>query len=178
MGMNFGGIGAVIAHEITHGFDDQGKKYDSDGNLNDWWNDVDDQNFKKETGKLKDLFSSYKLFGKNVNGDLTLGENIADLGGVTIAYNSLIKYLKEFPNEDIIIDKFNLKQRFFFNYANIWKSKSREEDILQRLLTDPHSPPEFRVNGILIHLDEFYQAFNIKEDSKLFLKNDERTSIF
>ena len=178
MALNFGGIGAVIAHEITHGFDDQGKKYDSDGNLNDWWNKNDNQNYKNQTDKLRKLFSSYKVSGKNINGDLTLGENIADLGGVTIAYNSLQQYLKDYPNENIIIDKLNPTQRLFLNYANIWKSKSREEDMIQRLLTDPHSPPEYRVNGILFHLEEFYNAFKITSNSSLWIKPENRTEIF
>lgn len=178
MGMNFGGIGAVIAHEITHGFDDQGRKYDSNGNLNDWWNDEDDINYKKQTDKLRKLFSSYKIEGKNINGDLTLGENIADLGGVTIAYNALIKYLKDFPNENIIIDKLNLQKRLFINYAHMWKAITREEDSIKRLLTDPHSPPEYRVNGILFHLKEFYDAFSIDKSHKLFLNVSDRSVIF
>jgi putative endopeptidase len=178
IGMNLGGIGAVISHEITHGFDDQGRKYDGEGNLNDWWNDMDDSNYKKQTDKLIKLFSSYTVEGKNINGDLTLGENIADLGGVTIAYDALNKYLKDYPNENIIIDKLTLQKRLFINYANIWKSKSRKEDVIQRLQTDPHSPPQYRVNGILIHVPGFYEVFNIKPTDRLYLEDSERTIIF
>ena len=178
IGMNLGGIGAVISHEITHGFDDQGRKFDGEGNLNDWWNDMDDSNYKKQTDKLRKLFSSYTVEGENINGDLTLGENIADLGGVTIAYDALNKYLKDYPNENIIIDKLTLQKRLFINYANIWKSKSRKEDVIQRLQTDPHSPPQYRVNGILIHVPGFYDVFNIKPTDRLYLKDSERTVIF
>ena len=164
--LNFGGIGTVIAHELTHAFDDQGKKYDSDGNLNEWWNEQDDFNYKKLTNKLSKLFSSYKIYDQNVNGELTLGENIADLGGVTVSYNSLISYLKLNLKEDVMIDNLNQKERFFINYANIWKSKIKKKEAIKRLTTDPHSPPEYRVNGILAHLKDFDETFNIKNSSE------------
>ena len=176
--LNFGGIGSVIGHEITHGFDDQGRKFDSDGNLNDWWTENDAKKYLSKTLKIRDQYAGYKIEDKFLNGDLTLGENIADLGGVSISYHSLIKYLKNNVNEASVLEAFTPQQRFFLNYAKIWRCNTRKKEILNRLVTDPHSPPEFRVNGVLTNLEEFYQAFNIKEGDKLWKPKTEIISIW
>ena len=113
MSENFGAIGAVIGHEITHGFDDQGRKYDGNGNLNEWWSEDVLTKYQDKTNKIKDLFSTFMVNGKNVNGELTLGENIADLGGLSISYSAYLQYLKDNPNEDLVADGYTSKQRFF-----------------------------------------------------------------
>ena len=176
--LNFGGIGSVIGHEITHGFDDQGRKFDAKGNLNDWWTEKDALNYKSKTKKLRDQFAGYKIEGKFLNGDLTLGENIADLGGVSISYHSLTKYLKDNPSENKVLDGYTPHQRFFLNYARIWRCNTRPKEILNRIVTDPHSPPEFRVNGVLVNLKEFYDAFKVKEGDKLWKPESERINIW
>jgi len=176
--LNFGAIGAVIGHEITHGFDDMGRKFDSDGNLNDWWTKVDETKYKNKTKKIRDQFEGYVIEGKNVNGDLTLGENIADLGGVSISFHALKKYLMENPNENITLEGFTPEQRFFINYAKIWRCNTRREEIHNRILTDPHSPPIFRVNGVVTNLVEFYKAFNVDNSSPLWKPESERISIW
>lgn len=178
MAVNFGGIGTVIGHEITHGFDDQGRKYDKNGNLNDWWTELDAERYETETRKLRDLFNSFNLEGKQVNGDLTLGENIADLGGLSISLKALQKYLKINPSEDIIINGHTPYERFFMSYANIWKCKTRKEEALKRLVTDPHSPPCYRVNGIVVNMPVYYEIFNIPENSPLWLDESKRTNIW
>ena len=176
--LNFGGIGSVIGHEITHGFDDQGRKFDSNGNLNDWWTEDDAKQYVKKTSKLQDQYAKYVIEGKNLNGELTLGENIADLGGVSISYHSLSKYLNDNINESKVLEGFTPQQRFFLNYAKIWRSNTRSKEILNRLVTDPHSPPEFRVNGVVTNLVEFYKAFGVKETDKLWKPENERISIW
>ena len=178
MAVNFGGIGTVIGHEITHGFDDQGRKYDKNGNLNDWWTELDAKRYERETRKLRDLFNSFTLEGKQINGDLTLGENIADLGGLSISLKALQKYLKINPSEDIIINGHTPYERFFMSYANIWKCKTRKEEALKRLVTDPHSPPCYRVNGIVVNIPVYYEIFNIPENSPLWLDESKRTNIW
>tara|TARA_Y100000589_G_scaffold325326_1_gene363055 strand:- start:401 stop:1246 length:846 start_codon:yes stop_codon:yes gene_type:complete len=176
--LNFGGIGSVIGHEITHGFDDQGRKFDFKGNLNDWWTEDDAKQYVKKTSKLRDQYSKYVIEGKNLNGELTLGENIADLGGVSISYHSMSKYLKDNMNESKVLEGFTPQQRFFLNYAKIWRCNTRTKEILNRLVTDPHSPPEFRVNGVVTNLVEFYKAFGVKETDKLWKPENERISIW
>lgn len=176
--LNFGAIGAVIGHEITHGFDDMGRKFDSNGNLNDWWTQTDEVKYKEKTTKIRNQFANYIIEGKNLNGDLTLGENIADLGGVSISYHALKKYLLENPNENVILEGFTPEQRFFLNYAKIWRCSTRKEEIHNRILVDPHSPPIFRVNGVVTNLEEFYQAFGVKEDSPLWKPKEARINIW
>jgi putative endopeptidase len=176
--LNFGGIGCVIGHEITHGFDDQGRKFDADGNLNDWWTDTDEAKYKAKTKRLRDQFAGYKIEGEFLNGDLTLGENIADLGGVSISYYSLVRYLKDNEDENKVIDGFTPYQRFFLNYAKIWRSNTRTKETLRRLVTDPHSPSEFRVNGVLVNLKEFYKAFGVKQGDNLWKPEEQRISIW
>lgn len=175
---NFGGIGSVIGHEITHGFDDQGSKYDSEGNLNNWWTNEDFVKYKAKTDIVKKQYGDYKILGKNINGELTLGENIADIGGVYISLKAFERYLKDHPEENVKIYGFSPKQLFFFNYANIWKAKSTNEEVNKRLIIDPHSPPEFRVNGVLRNIDDFYNEFSIKKTNGLFLEPELRVKIF
>ena len=124
------------------------------------------------------LETNYIIEGKNLNGDLTLGENIADLGGVSISYHALKKYLLENPNENVILEGFTPEQRFFLNYAKIWRCSTRKEEIHNRILVDPHSPPIFRVNGVVTNLEEFYQAFEVKEDSPLWKPKEARINIW
>jgi len=178
MALNFGGIGTVIGHEITHGFDDQGCKFDSNGDLKNWWNEADFKNYKVKTELIKDQFNKYSINGLNVNGELTLGENIADLGGINISIEALKKYLKEHPKEDIVYNSLTPLQRFFINYTIIWRCNTRDEEIKNRLVNDPHSPPIFRVNGILKNVHEFYQSFFISENSDLYLPNKNRLKIW
>ena len=175
MAYNFGGMGSVIGHEMTHGFDDQGRKFDSDGNLNDWWTDSDAKNYKAKTDPIKAQFSKYLVGDKQVNGDLTQGENIADLRGVSISFKSYLRYLEQ--NEDVKSKDYNAwntfspEQLFFINYARIWRGSTRDEEMQKRLVTDPHSPPIFRVNGSIINLDDFARVFGLKEGDGLWKEN-------
>jgi putative endopeptidase len=171
--INFGGIGSVICHEITHGFDDKGCKYDAYGNLKNWWHKSDFKKYKSKTLILKNQFDNYIIEGVKVNGELTLGENLADFGGLTIALRGLKKYLND-------TDNYNLKsiQNFFISYARVWCSSSRKKDIIQRLLVDVHCPPLLRVNGIVKNIPEFYEAFNIKETDELYLEPKKRAKIW
>jgi putative endopeptidase len=177
--VNYGGIGAVIGHEIGHGFDDQGAKYDGEGNLKDWWTESDKSLFE---GRTKALIAQYNEFspaqlpGQHVNGALTVGENIGDLGGLTIAYKAYKRSLqgKTAP----AIDGLTGDQRFFFGWAQVWRSKYRDQEIRQRLVIDPHSPTEFRCNGVVRNLPEFYEAFGVKQGDKLWLPADQRVRIW
>ncbi len=175
---NFGGFGSVIGHEITHGFDDQGSKYDADGNLNNWWTKQDLVKYYNRTDIVKKQYNEYEIQGEKINGELTLGENIADIGGVYISLKAFENYLKDHPEENVKKYGFTQKQLFFINYANIWKSKSRKEDTLQRLIMDPHSPPMFRVNGVLRNIDDFYAEFNIETTNSMYLKPELRAKIW
>jgi len=169
---NFGGIGSVIGHEITHGFDDQGCRFDENGNLNDWWTDNDKQKYKDKTKIIQDQYNKFIIEGNSVNGKLTLGENIADIGGVYIAYKALNNYLEQ-------TNKLNSnKKDFFINYADIWKNKTTVEHTKEKLLNDPHSPAIFRVNGTLSNIDDFYTVFNINENDKMFIHKDLRAKIW
>ena len=175
---NFGGIGCVIGHEITHGFDDQGRKFDQYGNKKNWWSEKDKKSYETITNKIKSQYSNYTLNGKKVNGELTLGENIADLGGVSISYHAFSKYLNDNKEENITINGFTPYQRFFINYATIWRSSSRNKEIEKRLKIDPHSPPNFRVNGVLTNFTEFYKSFNVLNGDKLWKPEKDRIKIW
>lgn len=160
--INYGGIGAVIGHEFSHGFDDKGSQYDWDGNLNNWWTEEDRQRFDALAAKLGEQYSSYSpVEGMHVNGELTMGENIADLGGVTLAYAALKKQLDGKSPEPI--DGFDWNQRFFLGWANIWKGNIKEEELILRLKSDTHSPAEYRVNGPLVNFKPFEEAFGVCE---------------
>jgi len=173
--LNFGGIGSVIGHEMTHGFDDQGSKFDAEGNLKNWWTENDFNNYRLKTNVIKQQYSEYTINNMKINGELTLGENIADIGGVAIALGAFKKYLEENGNYD---NYELLLQRFFINYSKIWRSNSRDEDMKIRILTDPHSPPIFRVNGVLKNINDFYKIFNLSTNSELYLPEELRAKIW
>jgi putative endopeptidase len=177
---NYGGIGAVIGHEIGHGFDDQGAKYDGDGNLVDWWTDDDRTEFGARTKALIEQYESYTPreldSGYHVNGAFTVGENIGDLGGLTIALLAYQLSLNGHPAP--VIDGLTGVQRVFFGWAQVWRTKSREAEAIRRLAIDPHSPPEFRCNGVLRNMDAFYDAFEVAEDDELFLAPQHRVRIW
>jgi putative endopeptidase len=178
--VNYGGIGAVIGHEMTHGFDDQGRQYDKVGNLTDWWSPQSAEEFKKRSNAIVQQYSEYEpLPGLHVNGELTQGENIADVGGVKLAYAALQKALDKHPEErDKKIDGFTPEQRFFLSFAGIWRSKIRDEEQKLRLNTDPHSPGHYRVNGPLSDLPEFQKAFNVPDDAPMVRAADKRVNIW
>ena len=175
--VNYGGIGAVIGHELSHGFDDQGRKSDGDGLLRDWWTEEDARKFQESAQKLVMQYDGFKPFeDANVNGKFTLGENIGDLGGLTIAYRAYMKSLGGKPAP--IIDGFTGEQRFFLGWAQVWGRKYREAELRKRLVTDSHSPSEYRANGVVANMPEFYQAFDVKEGDALFLPETERVKIW
>lgn len=175
--VNYGAIGAVIGHEIGHGFDDQGSKYNGDGNLRSWWTDEDRAAFDVLGKKLVAQFDKFEpLEGQNVNGSLTLGENIGDLAGVTIAYKAYKMSLN--GAEAPVIEGLSGDQRFFMGYAQVWRSKMRKDALRARLLSDPHSPGEYRVNGIVGNVDFFYQAFDVKKGDGMYLKPEDRVKIW
>ncbi len=176
---NYGGIGAVIGHEIGHGFDDQGSKYDGDGNLVNWWTDQDREEFGKRTAKLIAQYSEFEpkaLPGKKVNGDFTIGENIGDLGGLAIALRAY--KIATNGSDAPTLDGLSGLQRVFFGWAQVWRAKVRNEEAERRLATDPHSPPEFRCNGVLRNIEDFYEAFDVTEADGLFLEESERVKIW
>jgi predicted metalloendopeptidase len=175
--VNYGGIGAVIGHETGHGFDDQGSKWDGAGNLHQWWTPADRAEFEKRVDALAAQFDQFEPFpGFKVNGRFTLGENIGDLAGLTIAYDAYRLSLcgKQAP----VIDGLTGDQRFFLGWAQVWRRKHREADLKNRLLTDPHSPAEYRVNGTVRNVPAFYSAFGVKEGDKLYLPPEKRVKIW
>ncbi|WP_299006186.1 M13-type metalloendopeptidase [uncultured Shewanella sp.] len=175
--VNYGGIGAVIGHEISHGFDDQGAKYDGDGNLRDWWSDKDREEFKKRAAKLAAQYSKYEaLPGEFVNGELTLGENIGDLGGLTVAERSYRLSLKGEPSP--VIDGLTGEQRLFMGWSQVWRRNYRDEELKRRLLVDPHSPSHFRAMGTPRNIPAFYQAFDVQPSDKMYLPQDQRVKIW
>ena len=177
---NYGGIGAVIGHEIGHGFDDQGAKYDGDGNLVDWWTDDDRTEFGARTKALIEQYEAFTPRGlagdHHVNGAFTVGENIGDLGGLSIA---LLAYQLSLNGQPApVIDGLTGVQRVFFGWAQVWRTKSRDAEAVRRLAVDPHSPPEFRCNGVIRNLDAFYEAFEVAKDDALFLEPQRRVRIW
>ncbi len=177
--INYGGIGVVIAHEITHGFDDQGRMYDKDGNMKDWWTKQDAEEFNKRTKSLVNLFSSFTVLDSlHVNGELTLGENIADNGGLNVSYDALQIALAG-KDKSAKIDGFTPDQRFFLGYAQIWRINIRDKALARQVKEDVHSPGKFRVNGSLFNHPKFYESFSeIKEGDKLYLKPENRADIW
>ena len=177
--VNYGAIGAVIGHEIGHGFDDQGAKSDGTGMLRNWWTAEDEANFKAKTGALVAQYNAFCPFDDGetcVNGALTLGENIGDLGGLSMAYKAY--HLSLDGKEDKVIDGLTGDQRFFMSYAQVWRSKYREEASRRQMLTDPHSPPNYRVNGIVRNFDAWYAAFGVTPDNALYLPPEQRIRIW
>lgn len=175
--VNYGAIGSVIGHEITHGFDDQGRKYDGDGNLKDWWTDEDAAKFKEQADKLVAQFGSYLVIDTmHVNGQLTLGENIADLGGIIIAYHALKKTLE--GKEKQLIEGFTPEQRFFLSFSQVWKGNSRPESLRLQVNTDPHSPGKYRVIGTIANVIEFMDAFGGKPGDPMINTDANRVVIW
>ncbi|MNJ99425.1 Neutral endopeptidase [compost metagenome] len=176
--VNYGGIGAVIGHEISHGFDDSGSRYNAEGNLANWWSDEDLEKFTGLGGSLSDQYSQLQpLPGIYVDGKFTLGENIGDLGGINAAYDGLQLYLKEKGNPGLI-DGYTPEQRFFISWATIWRTKARDEAIKNQVKTDPHSPGMYRAYVPLQNVDAFYSAFDIKEGDGMYIAPDKRVKIW
>ena len=175
--VNYGSIGAVIGHEIGHGFDDQGRRFDGDGKLRDWWKPEDETEFQKRAKLLIEQFNGFSpVPGMHVNGELTLGENIGDLGGLSIAYKAYkISLAGKTPP---VIDGFTGDQRFFMGWAQAWRGKAREEALRQQILADPHAWVEFRANGPLSNIPEFYDAFGVKPGDKLYVAPEKRVKIW
>jgi putative endopeptidase len=175
--VNYGAIGVVIGHEITHGFDDQGRLYDKDGNLNEWWTKSDAEAFNKRAEVLVKQFDSFHVLDTiKANGSLTLGENIADLGGLSISYNAMLKALSD--NNPGEIDGLTPSQRFYISYAKIWAQNIRDKEIIKRTKEDVHSLGKYRVNGPLRNISEFFTAFNVQEGDSMFLPEAERAVIW
>ena len=174
--VNYGAIGVVIGHEMTHGFDDQGRQYDKDGNLNDWWTAQDAERFNKRTAVLSEQFSQFTIIDSlKADGQLTLGENIADLGGLNIAFQALQYVLK---GKEKTIDGFTPEQRFFLSYAHLWAENIRDEEMVRLTKTDVHSLGRYRVLGPLRNMPQFYSAFNVKEGDGMYLTENERAVIW
>ena len=176
--VNFGGIGAVIGHEMTHGFDDSGAEFDGDGNLQNWWTAEDKKNFENATQALAKQYDQYEpVKGVFVNGTFTSGKNIADLGGVNIAFDALQMYLKDKGNVDKI-SNFTQDQRFFISWGTVWRTLSTDKYLTNQVKTDPHSPGYFRSFGPLVNVDAWYKAFDVKEGDKLYKKPEDRIKIW
>lgn len=174
---NYGAIGVVIGHEMTHGFDDQGRHYDKNGNMKDWWTDSDAQQFAQRTRVLSDYFSGISVLPDlKANGELTLGENLADHGGLQVAYNAFEKATKEKPLT--VVDGFTPEQRFFIAYACVWANNITEKEIRSRTKSDPHSLGRWRVNGSLPHVDAWYRAFDVKAGDKMFIPKNKRLTLW
>jgi len=177
--VNYGGIGVVIGHEITHGYDDEGRKYDADGNLNGWWTEADASAFEARAQRVVDEYSRFEVLpGLHVNGKLTLGENLADLGGVHIAYDALQRALARDPAKRRKVDGFTPEQRFFISFAQIWRTNIRDTEAQRLVTVDPHSPGRFRAYGPLLNVAEFYTAFGIQPGSPMWLPPEQRAEIW
>ena len=174
--VNYGGIGVVIGHEMTHGFDDQGCKYDENGNLNNWWTEEDATKFGERTKQLVKLFDEFSVRGNQINGQLTLGENIADLGGLNVAWDAYQMTDEAKANKSI--DGFTPAQRFFISYGTIWRNNSRDKFIERQVKTDVHSPAEARVNRALGSMPHFYEAFDIQPGTNMYIAPEERAAIW
>ena len=178
--VNYARIGAVIGHEMIHGFDDQGAQFNGAGLFTNWWTDEDMAKFKEQTAILVDQYNQYKPIKGNeevhVNGELTLGENIADFGGLTVAYAAFQKSLEGKEKKEI--NGYTPEQRFFIAFGQIWKGNARDEFLRTQVATDPHSPTEFRVNGTLSNMPEFFAAFNVEEGDPMRQPADKVASIW
>ena len=174
---NYGAIGVVIGHEMTHGFDDQGRQYDKDGNMHDWWTESDAQNFKTRTDKYADFFSAIEVLpGLNANGRLTLGENLADHGGLQVAWTAYKNATKDQPLGEA--DGLTADQRFFLAYAGVWAANITDEEIRNRTKSDPHALGRWRVNGALPHIDAWYEAFGITPENKMYIPKEDRLPLW
>jgi endothelin-converting enzyme/putative endopeptidase len=176
--VNYGAIGAVIGHEIGHGFDDQGRRFDAQGRIRDWWTAAAAERYTAKTSRLAEQYNSYSpLAGVTVNGRLTMGENIGDLGGLEMAYAAYRRHVAQ-HGEPRVIDGLTGDQRFFLAWAQVWRNKEREDLTRQRILTDPHSPEQFRVNGVVRNMEAWYKAFNVRPGDRLYLPPEQRVSIW
>jgi endothelin-converting enzyme len=175
--MNYGAIGAVIGHEFSHGFDDQGRKSDGDGNLRDWWTEDDASEFKRRADGLVAEYDAFTpIDDMNVNGRLTLGENIGDLAGLTMAYRA---YQLSLDGEEApVIDGYTGDQRFFMGWAQVWRRRYRDDELRRRLVTDPHSPSKYRTNGIVSNMPAFVDAFDVQEGDGMYRAPEERVAIW
>jgi putative endopeptidase len=175
--VNYGGMGAVIGHEMTHGFNDQGRQYDAAGNLRDWWSPESAAKFKERSQAVVQQYSEYEpLPGAHINGELTQGENIADIGGLILAYAALQKALAGKPQQEI--DGLTPEQRFFPGWAQVWRANQRDEDLRLRLNTDPHAPTHYRANGPISNMPEFAKAFNLPDNCPMIPPPDKRVNIW
>ena len=175
--VNYGGIAAVIGHELTHGFDDEGRLYGADGNLKDWWSEEDNTKFTDKAQKVIEQFNGFTVNDSlHINGELTVGENLADLGGINIAYEAFKK--TEEGKSDKKIDGFTPDQRFFLSWAQVWRSNILPEFAAQLVMTDPHSPGKYRCNGPITNLDAWYKAFNIQPTDKMYKSEADRIKIW
>jgi endothelin-converting enzyme/putative endopeptidase len=175
--VNYGAIGAVIGHEIGHGFDDQGRRFAPDGRLRDWWSAQSAERFTALTTRLKAQYDAFETAGQHVNGQLTMGENIGDLGGLEMAYAAYQRYQARHGRARVI-GGLTGDQRFFLSFAQAWRNNVREAALRQQVLTDPHSPPEFRVNGVVRNVDAWYRAFNVRPGDRLYLPPEQRVHIW
>jgi predicted metalloendopeptidase len=174
---NYGSAGALIGHEISHGFDDQGSQYDSDGNLRDWWTPEDHAKFKAKTELLIKEYDAFEpVPGFHVNGALTLGENIADIAGIEIAYKAYIASLN--GREPPIIDGMTADQRFYIGFAQSWLGKQRDESAIAQVKSDPHSPEKYRTNGVVVHMPSFYSAFSVVSGDKMYRQPELRITLW
>jgi len=175
--VNYGGIGGVIGHEISHGFDDQGRKGDGDGVLRDWWTAEDAAKFKAQADRLGAQYSMFEPYpGARVQGGLTMGENIGDMGGLSLAYDAYLMSLKGRPAP--ILDGFTGPQRVFLGWAQVWRQKAREDYVRNQVVTDPHSPAYYRVNGTIRNIDAWYEAFGVRDGDKLWVAPADRVRIW
>jgi predicted metalloendopeptidase len=175
--VNYGGIGAVIGHEISHGFDDSGARFDGKGNLRNWWTPNDEAEFQSRSKLLVEQYSNYEpLPGMKLNGEFTLGENIGDLGGLAVAFTAYKLSLGDKPSA--VIDGMTGEQRFFAGWAQVWRRKYREPELKKRLANDPHSPSQYRCNGIVSNMDAFYEAFQVKPGSGMYIAPEKRVRIW
>lgn len=176
--VNYGAIGAVIGHEIGHGFDDQGRRFAGDGVFRDWWTEASAAQFEERAGRLGAQYDTYEpIPGVNINGELTMGENIGDLGGLEMAYAAWRRYVDE-HGEPPVVDGLTGDQRFFLSWAQVWRGLIRENALRERLLTDPHSPAEYRVNGVVPNIDAWYAAFGVTEDDAMYIPPEDRVTIW
>jgi putative endopeptidase len=174
---NYGAIGVVIGHEMTHGFDDKGRQFDKDGNLSDWWTADDAERFDARAKVMKDYFDQINVLPDlKANGTLTLGENLADHGGLMVAYCAFQNAMKENPLE--VEDGFTPEQRFFLSYANLWAQNIRDEEIRRLTKIDPHSLGRWRVDGALPHIDAWYDAFGVTEENAMYIPMEQRATIW
>ncbi|HSP79958.1 MAG TPA: M13 family metallopeptidase, partial [Myxococcaceae bacterium] len=181
MAVNFGAMGMVVGHEVTHGFDDEGRQYDADGNLRVWWTEASDQAFRERVACVKEQYDGYTAVDElKVNGALTLGENVADLGGLKLAHSAMEAWLEKHPEAARAADgyRYTPSQQFFLGYAQSWCSKYRNALARQRAVTDPHSPPYWRVNGPVGNLSEFQRAFQCKEGAKMVRPAAQRCEVW